>query len=191
MALSVKKKRQEKLKDIVGNNPFITDEDLAEELGVSIQTIRLYRLELGIPEVRKRVKDMAQRVYEVKTIRNQEIIGELLFLELNKMAVSALDTTEEMVFEKTRVVRGHYLFAQANSLALAVIDAEVAVTGVAKIRYKKPVYVGMKLVAKAEVIRRRGNKHFVTVITKCKDEEVFRGKFIVVSFEDFQREGIE
>ena len=47
-----------------------------------------------------------------------------------------------MVFEKSKVVRSHFMFAQAESLALAVIDAEAALTGVANIKYKQPVCVG-------------------------------------------------
>ena len=60
-----------------------------------------------------------------------------------------------MVFERTQIVRGHYIFAQAESLAIAVIDAKVALTGVANIKYKTPIFAGDKLVAKAQVVRTR------------------------------------
>jgi len=89
-----------------------------------------------------------------------------------------------MVFQKTKIVRGHYIYAQAESLAIAVIDAKVALIGVANIKYKTPVYLGDKLVAKAEVVRRRGNKYFVWVKTKVNYQEAFRGKFILVSMEE-------
>jgi len=49
------------------------------------------------------------------------------------------------------------------------------------VKYKVPIYAGDKLVARAEVIRRRGNKYFVWVKTKVRQEEAFRGKFILVS----------
>ena len=71
---------------------------------------------------------------------------------------------------------------RADSLALAVIDAPMAVTGVANIKYKVPVHVGEKLVAKAEIVRQRGNKYFVWVKTRNGDQEVFRAKFIMVSW---------
>ncbi|HOS70618.1 MAG TPA: fatty acid biosynthesis transcriptional regulator, partial [Bacillota bacterium] len=35
---------------------------------------------------------------------------------------------------------------------------------------------------KAEVVRTRGNKYFVWVFIRVKQAEVFRGKFILVSF---------
>ena len=43
-----KKERQQALNDILRDDPFITDEELSEIFNVSIQTIRLDRLELGI-----------------------------------------------------------------------------------------------------------------------------------------------
>ena len=60
-----------------------------------------------------------------------------------------------MAFEKTRVIRGHHIFAHANSLAIAVINADAALTGVANIKYKMPVFARDKLIAKANVTRIR------------------------------------
>ena len=47
------KERQELLQQTIESNPFITDEDLAEKFQVSIQTVRLDRMELSIPELRE------------------------------------------------------------------------------------------------------------------------------------------
>jgi len=180
-----KKIRQELLIDHVKDRPFLTDEELAKLLQVSIQTIRLDRLELGIPELRERIKKMAEKAQnKVKSIASGEVIGELIDLELGKSGISLMKITEDMVFEKTQVARGHYVFSQANSLALAIIDAPMVVTGLANIKYKMPVHVGEKLVAKAEVIRKRGNKYFVWVKTRNEMQEVFRAKFIMVSWEE-------
>ena len=44
-----KKARQQRLQQLLARNPFLTDEHLAETFQVSIQTIRLDRLALGIP----------------------------------------------------------------------------------------------------------------------------------------------
>ncbi|MFY9177046.1 MAG: transcription factor FapR [Caldicoprobacterales bacterium] len=177
-----KKERQLKLMESLNEDPFMTDEELSELFNVSIQTIRLDRLELGIPELRERIKNVAERNYsKLRSIEGKEIVGELVDIELGKGGISILNTTDDMVFQRSRVVRGHYIFAQAESLALAVIDARVALTGVANIKYKVPIYAGDKLVARAEVIRRRGNKYFVWVKTKVRQEEAFRGKFILVS----------
>ncbi|NLP17486.1 MAG: transcription factor FapR [Firmicutes bacterium] len=177
-----KQRRQQKLVSLLEDNPFLTDEEAALKFGVSIQTIRLDRLELGIPEMRKRSLKMAEKAYrELKTLNGMEIVGELYELELGQRALSLLETTPDMVFEKSQVVRGHYIYAQAESLAIALVDAEVALTGVANIKYKHPVYVGDKLVAQAKVTRRRGNKYFIWVRTRNQDKEVFRAKLILVS----------
>lgn len=179
-----KKERQKELQNLLADDPFLTDEELAEKFKVSVQTIRLDRMELKIPELRERIKAVAQENYaKVKSIGIKEIIGELVDLELGKRGISILETTEEMAFEKTKIVRGEFIFAQANSLAIAVIDANVALTGVANIKYKSPVFAGQKLIAKAEVTRVRQNKHFVFVRVYDRQKEVFRGKFILVSLD--------
>jgi acyl-coenzyme A thioesterase PaaI-like protein len=184
MARIHKKLRQEMLKEKIESNPFLTDGELALLLNVSIQTLRLDRLELGIPELRERTKQMAECAQnKLKSIPSSEIVGELIDLELDKQGISILQITPDMVFEKTQIARGHYVFSQANSLALAVIDAPTALTGVANLKYKMPIHVGEKLIAKAEVIRKRGNKSFIWVKTRNEKQEVFRAKFIMVSLE--------
>ncbi len=179
-----KKKRQSVLVEKIKEDPFLTDEELSEIFSVSVPTIRLDRLELGITELRGRVKNVAEESYgKVKTLQSKEIIGELLDISLGDYGISVLETTNDMAFEKTKIIRGHYIYSLAESLAIAVIDAQVALVGVANIKYKTPVYAGCKLVAKAEVRHIRGNNFIVWVKILEKQSEVFRGKFILVSLE--------
>lgn len=177
--------RQRRLEERLAANPFLTDEELADLFSVSVQTIRLDRMALGIPEVRQRTREVARRTYaRLKSIGWREVVGELVDLQLGRSAISIFETTDEMVFEKTRIVRSQFVFAQADSLALAVIDADVAVTGLANIKYKRPVEAGERLVAKAEVIRKKGDDKFVVlVVTRAGDDVVFRGKFVVFALE--------
>ncbi|QXM05884.1 transcription factor FapR [Crassaminicella indica] len=180
-----KKVRQTELLKKIENEPFVTDEELSEHFNVSIQTIRLDRLELGIPELRQRIKKVAQKNYsKVTSLGESEIIGELIDLNLNESAISMLETTEDMAFKRTKVVRGHHIFSMAESLAMAVINAKVALTGVANMKYRTAVKASEKLVAKAEVVKIRGNKYFVHVKIYVKQEQVFRGKFILVAIEE-------
>jgi len=181
---STKKERQQVLKNKLYEDPFLTDEELAEIFSVSVPTIRLDRLELGIPELRERIKTVAEKNYnKVKSLNSKEIVGELLELNLNKNGISILETNSTMAFEKTKIVRGHFIYSLAESLAISVIDAEVALVGVANIKYKTPVYAGNKLLAKAEVKRVRERNYIVWVKITEKQTEVFRGKFILVSLE--------
>jgi len=180
-----KKERQRQLLEQISAEPFLTDDELGDLFSVSVQTIRLDRLELGIKELRERIRDVAENNYKkLRTVQGKEVVGELIDMELGKSGLSIFTVDEDMLFEKSKVVRGHYIFAQAESLAIAVIDASAALTGVANIKYKLPVFANDKLVAKAEVIRQRANKYFVWVTTWVKQKQVFRGKFILVSFDE-------
>ncbi len=183
----LKKERQQILSDKLKQDPFLTDDELSDLFSVSVPTIRLDRLELGIPELRERIKTVAETNYgKVKSLQSKEIVGELIDIHLGRYAVSMLETDETMVFEKSKIVRGHFIYSLAESLAIAVIDAQVALVGVANIKYKTPAYSGCKLIAKAEVKKFRGTNFIVWVKIYEKQVEMFRGKFILVSLEKQQ-----
>ena len=113
-------------------------------------------MELSIPELRERIKDVAAKNYEneVKSLPLDEVIGEIIDIELDKRAISIFDVREEHVFQRNGIARGHHLFAQANSLAVAVIDDELAFTVKSNVTFVKPVKAGDRVVAKAIVINR-------------------------------------
>jgi len=179
------RERREKLKEILADNPFLSDRRLARHFGVSVQTIRLDRMALGIPDQRTRTKEVAERVYaRVRSMGQREIVGELIDLELGKSCISVMEVTPEMAFERSGIVRSHYIFAQADSLAICVIDAQNVVTGIANLKFKRQVKVGEKLIAKAQVIRVKGNKSVVLVETRSGRELVFRGKFLVFALDE-------
>ena len=58
------------------------------------------------------------------------------------------------MFQRNGIARGHHLFAQANSLAVAVIDDELALTVHSNITFVKPVRAGNRVITKAIVIGR-------------------------------------
>ena len=175
-----KKIRQERLKEKIDETPFITDEELAKSFSVSIQTIRLDRMELAIPELRERIKSVAKDQWNetVKSLPIDDVIGEIIDLELDKRAISILDIQKEHVFTRNDIARGHHLFAQANSLAVAVIDDELALTEKAEIRFKRQVKQGERVIAKAHVesIEKR-RRTLVTVDSFVEQELVFSGQF--------------
>lgn len=175
-----KSKRQEKLLAYLKDNPFATDRELAKRFSVSVQTIRLDRLALGIPQLRERVSKVAREVYaQVKSLEAREVVGELIDIRLNQSGISILDIEEDMVLERNQIARGHHLFAQANSLAVAIIDAPVVLTGSARVRYKRPVKLGERVVAKAKVKVQRANTYLVSVYSYVERDIVFKGQFIV------------
>lgn len=175
-----KKDRHKRLVQLIDENPFVTDRELTRQLKVSIQTIRLDRMELGIPELRERMKQMAEHSYDqVRSLSLEEVIGDVVDLQLDKSGISIFEIREEHVFSKTRIARGHYVFAQANSLAVAVINDEIALTSSADIRFLRQVKLGEKCIAKAYVRNIAGQKAKVEVFTYVSDEMVFQGNFVI------------
>ncbi|MEQ6356358.1 transcription factor FapR [Lysinibacillus sp. M3] len=176
-----KKERQRLLSETIADNPFVTDEQLATQFQVSVQTIRLDRMELAIPELRERIKDVASKTYEneVKSLPIDEIIGEIIDIELDNRALSIFDVKEEHVFQRNGIARGHHLFAQANSLAVAVIDDELALTVHSNISFVKPVRAGDRVITKAIVIGRDEKSHRtkVELTSTVNGETVFVGEF--------------
>ncbi|MFS0861450.1 transcription factor FapR [Fredinandcohnia sp. 179-A 10B2 NHS] len=178
-----KKERQMLLKETIQLNPFITDEDLAEKFSVSVQTIRLDRLELSIPELRERIKHVAEKNLEneVKSLPIDEVIGEIIDIELDHSAISMFEVTSEHVFKRNQIARGHHLFAQANSLAVAVINDELALTAKASIQFTRQVKEGERIIAKAKVksLGQEKGRTLVEVNSYVGNELVFSGEFMM------------
>ncbi|MFT8871396.1 MAG: transcription factor FapR [Sporolactobacillus sp.] len=173
-----KRDRQQALKQTIAENPFITDDELAKKFVVSVQTIRLDRLELSIPELRERIKNVARQQFdEVRALHEDEVIGEIVDLQLDVSAISFLEIGSEHVFSRTGIARGHYLFAQANSLAVAVIDDAMALTSKASIHFIRPVRAGERVVAKAKVLEKERMRTVVQVDSYAGQDHVFRGEF--------------
>lgn len=176
-----KKDRQQLLIQTIEKNPFVTDEQLANKFDVSVQTIRLDRMELSIPELRERIKDVAEQKLddEVKSLPIDEVIGEIIDIDLDERAISIFDVREEHVFQRNGIARGHHLFAQANSLAVAVIDDELALTVKANVLFLKPVRAGDRVITKATVRdnNKEKNRTYIAVLSTVNNEEVFKGEF--------------
>src|SRR5699024_9022548 len=124
-----------------------------KKFSVSVQTIRLDRMELAIPELRKQIEYVATNRWNetVKSLPLEEVIGEIIDLELDKRAISILDIRSEHVFSRTKIARGHHLFAQANSLAVAVINDELALTATSELKFTRQVKESERVIAKATV----------------------------------------
>jgi len=168
--------------ELIGEDPLLTDEEIAAQFGVSVQTIRLDRLELGLPQMRARARALAEHAKgALKTLGASEVVGDLVDLQLGRRAVSVLEPAREMSFKRSGIVRGHHLFAQANSLAVAVIDAPAALTGSARLKFHRPVYVGERVIAKAIVRSVKEDRSLVVVGSRVGSNLVFSARFIIFS----------
>lgn len=175
-----KAERQSRLIQMLNDDPFYTDEELSSIFDVSIQTIRLDRLKLGIPELRERIKEMAEsQTSKIKTLGVKEITGEIIDLSVGKIGISMLETTNDMTYSKTNIVKDTYIFALTESLAMAVIDAPKVIMRFANIKSVRPVQENDRLIAKAEIYKVKDKKHYVKAIVNNKNhDQIFRGKFI-------------
>lgn len=184
--------RQRLLKDTIEQTPFITDEDLAKKFSVSIQTIRLDRMELSIPELRERIKSVAKNQWNetIRALPLEEVIGEIIDLELDNRAISILVIRPEHVFARNKIARGHHLFAQANSLAVAVINDELALTAKSEIKFTRQVKQGERVIAKATV--KGQNDKGLTIVqvdSFVNHEIVFTGLFHM--YHSTEQKGVE
>ena len=179
-----KQERHSTLVAMIKDNPFLKDEELAKQLGVSVSTIRIDRAELGIAEYRERIKNAAVD----SKLQQPSHTGEVIDMELFHSAISVLETDNSMLFPGTNIIKSQHIYALAEELALNVIDAKAALVRVANVKYVNEVHEGERLVAHSTVIRKKENQtleentaeYIVHVIIKVKLKEVFRGKFSLV-----------
>ena len=180
-----KAERHQKLTALIDEDPLLTDEKLAERLGVSVSTIRLDRALLGVPELRERTRRMAAKaVTRLRSLKQEEFIGELLGLQPNNWALSVLQTTKEMAFRHTDQIGDQFIYAQASTLAIAVVEADMVVVSSLRGHYSAPATVGDRLIARAKVGVHQGNKHIVSVHTTNGEKEIYVGRFIVQEVTD-------
>lgn len=175
-----KAQRQKELIEMLKADPFYTDEELATLFEVSIQTIRLDRMSLNIPELRERIKFIAEsESSKVKTLGVKDITGEIIDLSVGQLGISMLEITEDMLYSKTNTLKDTYIFSMADSLAMAIIDAPKVSMRFANIKFLKLIDQKDRLIAKAEVYRKVDKKHYVKVIINNKEQDqIFKGKFI-------------
>lgn len=180
MRSEIKKQRHRQLINLMNTNPLLTDEEIAASLGVSMSTVRLDRGLLSIPELRERMRTMAEHATSrLTSLRAEEVVGNLIELEPNKQALSVLTTSRDMAFRHTDQVGDYYVYAQAVSLAIATIGEEMVVVEQARLRYIESAAVGESILARSKVGIHKDNKYVVSVHTRVGDREIFVGRFVV------------
>ncbi len=178
-----KKLRQNKLKNLLQNNPAATDRELADLLGVSVSTVRLDRAFMGVPELRERLRAMVENAGNKLKAAENNITGELLELVPDKWALSVLKTVKDMAFKLTDIVEDCYIYSQASSIAVAVIESAGMIIDSMRGEYKSHAHVGDVLIARAKVGTSHDNKKIVSVHTTAGDKEIFTGRFILGELE--------
>ena len=173
--------RSLKILKYLDGNPLATDESLSKHFNVSINTIRLDRARLGIKELKERLKDRVEKAMSnVTSISANEFVGDLVEFIPGVKAVSRLEVKDYMLFEEMNVVRGQYIYAFAETIAISLIPTKAALVGVANIKYVERIEENHVIYAHAEVKRKTESGYIVWVrIIDEKDKLKFKGKFIL------------
>lgn len=174
-----KEQRQRELTELLEQDPFYTDEELSTYFNVSIQTVRLDRMMLNIPELRERIKTIAEEESsKIRTLKVQDITGEIIDLSVGQIGISMLEVENEMLYTDTEILKDAYIFAMVNSLAMAIIDAKSVIMIDASMKMLKLVKGRDRLIAKAEIVEKQENIYSINVqVNNKKQEQVFKGEF--------------
>ncbi|WP_297062923.1 PaaI family thioesterase [Thermococcus sp.] len=116
---------------------------------------------------------MEQRTHR---LTNERLVGRPLKIEPGWAEVELL-TTEEMAVDEYGLVHGGFTFGLADYAAMLAVNEPTVVLGKAEVRFLKPVKVGNRLIAKAEVVEDLGRKKVVKADVFRGDEKVFEGTF--------------
>ena len=167
--------RRRALHACLDDDPLLTDAELAARLGVSVQTVRLDRRALGIPEVRGRLRQVAERVLGRA---DEGFPGEVLDLVPGQSATAVLDAGAG----GRESARDPDLFAEAEALALAASGLDPAVVEVVNVKFARPEETEGRLLARAEVLRRHAGpseRCVVLVQIRRANHTLLRAKFRV------------
>lgn len=180
-----RKKRCLEMIEYLNSNPLATDKTLSEKFNVSINTIRLDRARLGIREFKERLKEKVKdATSQVTSINSHEILGDVIEFVSGEKAISRLETKSYMAFENSGVIKGQYIYALAETLAISLIPMKVALVGVANIKYFSKIMEGEIVHAFAEVKRKIDTGYVVWVrILDDREKIKFKGKFILKGIE--------
>ncbi len=100
-----------------------------------------------------------------------------------------LITLENMAADEYGLVHGGFIFGLADYAAMIAVNHPNVVLAGADVKFLKPVKVGEKVIATAEVKSAKGKKHIVEVYVEKKDAKVFQGSFTCFVLDSHVLEG--
>lgn len=107
---------------------------------------------------------------------DQTLCGRPLSVERGKCQVE-LTTTRQMAADEQGLVHGGFIFGAADYAAMVAVNHPHVVLGASDVKFLKPVQVGEKVMAHAQVQEVKGKKYWVSVNVTKGGEEVFQGMF--------------
>ena len=107
----------------------------------------------------------------------------------DERATSVIHITEESVFSRNQIARGHVVFAQANSLCVALIHKPVVLTQSSEVQFIKPVKLHDTVKAEAQMIEIEDNYYIIKVKSYVREDLVFTGTFKMYYTSEDERNG--
>ncbi len=176
--VSRKQLRHRRLRSALEAEPLLTDADLSVRLGVSVQTVRLDRQALGIPQVRSRARSVAERRLRADSL--EALDGQLCALEPGRSALAVFPGTGATSGPSGQPV----LFARAEALALAAAGVQRGGIETVKVQFRTAALATgtepAPVIGQGEVVRRPDGSRAVVVVTlNAGTERMLRAKFMV------------
>ncbi|NJE00570.1 PaaI family thioesterase [Thermococcus sp. JdF3] len=120
-------------------------------------------------------------------LTSERLVGKPVKIEKNYAEV-LMETVKEMAVDEYGLVHGGFTFGLADYAAMLAVNEPTVVLGKAEVKFLKPVRVGDRLVARAEVIEESGGgvgggtsprrkKLVKAEVFNERDEKVFEGTF--------------
>src|SRR5699024_8689944 len=113
----------------------------------------------------------------IRSIDGSEIRGDVINVERDDQAISIINIDEDSVFTRNEIARGHVLFAQANSLCVALIHKPVVLTKESNVTFLKQVKLNDTVRAEAKAVEITDKYFMIKVCSYVKDTLVFKGTF--------------
>jgi len=176
----LREERHQQLLRFLTEDPLQTDERLAERLGVSVPTVRLDRMTLGVPALRRRSQELAKQVLKASPLSDDlNAFGELTALERGLSVQAKIAIKPQMAVGVGGSVPSYFLLAHAERLVYSVVGGEVVLTAVVNAKCYRPVRSGEILASYARVIRHQHGRVVVLVEMTSSQTRVFRAKYAV------------
>ncbi len=175
-----RQERHRRLLGILAQDPLQTDQSLAKRLGVSVPTIRLDRMALGIPALQGRSQALAKQMLRVEASSEPaDTLDDVVSFVAGHSAQASLVIDRNTPVIRQGVVPAYFLLAQAERLVYRVVGRENVLPGLVYARYLRPVQNGERLHMAVDMIRKTRERVVVVVQIGRGESPVFRAKYAV------------
>ena len=110
-----------------------------------------------------------QNYQHLQSLEANEIFGDIIKMNPNIEAESIIHIASDSVFSKNNIARGHILFAQANSLCVALIHKPTVLTSESNVTFVEKVKLNDTVRARAKVVKHSENYYHIDVTSYVKE----------------------